>query len=320
MPPTLLRLLLTLTIVFSACRAAAVPALDDNLLAHLPFKTDLRDHSGAKLSVDLSGHVELRDGAAYFGGERDWLELPFIPLNERPFTIAVWLKPTGTEPTYGVLEQRDHNQRNHILHLMIREGLHPWFGFYVNDVVSPVSLSNAGGWQHVVFRYDGANQEIWINAHLVCQRAAKPYLGTAGKTCVGKNPNWNNVPARDYEGYMSDFRIYGRPLAFEEVVALASTPPASSSPAQGLSRIEQPAGSVAPAGASDRPLLAINAEKMRLQGKPGEEYVVEVSSDLQSWHVLGNVSIGPEGLVDLVDEEAPRLRQRFYRIRYRLPQ
>ena len=150
----------------------AAPALEAGLVAHLPMKDDLRDHAARPHPVEVSGRVELRDGAAFFAGKEDWLELPFIPLHERPFAIAVWLKPTGDQPTYGLLEQRDRSATGHILHLMIRDDLRPWFGFYVNDVVSPVTLANTEAWQHVVFRYDGTHQEIWINGRLVCRRSS----------------------------------------------------------------------------------------------------------------------------------------------------
>ncbi|MEA3207626.1 MAG: hypothetical protein QOE70_683 [Chthoniobacter sp.] len=296
--------------------ARAVAALDQGLVAHLPMQTDLRDHAAKPHPVEISGRVVLRDGAAFFGGKEDWLELPFIPLNDRPFAVAVWLKPTGAGRTYGVLEQWDRSETGHILHLMIRDGLRPWFGFYINDVVSPVSLSNAGDWQHVVFRYEGTHQEIWINGRLICRRSANAYRGTAGKTCIGKNPNWNNVPGKDYEGWMSDFRIYDRAISFEEIVALASARPAPIAAKAPVAA--QPPGSVAPAGVSDVPLLSLDADKLRLRGKPGEEYVVEASEDLNRWEEIGNLTVGADGLVDFVDEDAHLFRQRFYRIRYRV--
>jgi hypothetical protein len=203
----------------------ASPQLERGLIVHLPFKGDLLDHAAKPHLVEVSGQVELREGAAWFAGQKDWLDLPFIALNDRPFAIAVWLKPAGTEPTYGVLEQWNSNTSGHILHLMIRNGLSPYLGFYVNDLVSPVGLSNAGTWQHVVFQYDGKYQQIWINGRFICRRAAEAYRGTAGKTSVGKSPSWSNVPAKNYFGWMSDFRIYDRVLAFEEIAALAADSP-----------------------------------------------------------------------------------------------
>jgi hypothetical protein len=274
----------------------AAPSLGTALAVHLPMRADLLDHSAAAHPVEVSGRVELRNGAAYFGGKEDWLELPFLSLNDRPFSIAVWLKPTGRGATYGLLEQRDSNTPGHILHLMIRDGLRPWFGFYVNDVVSPVSLSNAGEWQHVVFRYSEGQQEIWINGRLICRRSADAYRGTKGKTYIGKNPNWSNVPGGDYEGWMSDFRLYQRAISFEEIVALASRAPAeipATPTAAPPSR--QPPGSVAPAGVSDLALLSLDAGKLSLRGQPGTAYLVEASADLVEWEVIGTITISSSG-------------------------
>ena len=286
------------------------------LIVHLPLREDLRDHSAKPNPVEVSGIVELKDGAAWFSGKEDWLELPFIALNDRPYSIAVWVKPIGDSPSYGLLAQYDRSEPNHHFHLMIRDGLRPWLGHYENDLVSPVSLSNGGDWQHLVFQYASGRQRIWINGRLVCERKAVAYRGTSGPTCLGKNPYWRNVPARDFTGWMSDFRIYDRALAFEEIKTLAEARPgriAQPSPPAA----PQPAGSVAPAGASAVPLLSIDAGAMVLRGIAGEEYVVEVSVDLAKWETLDTVTVATDGEVRFVDLEAPKFRQRFYRIRYR---
>ena len=144
--------LIIAAVLVQVASLGAAPQLERGLVVHLPFKGDLLDHAGKPHPVEVFGQVELREGAAWFPGGKDWLDLPFIALNDRPFAIAVWLKPVGTEPTYGLLEQWESNTPGHILHLMIRNGLRPYLGFYVNDLVSPVSLSNAGTWQHLVFQ------------------------------------------------------------------------------------------------------------------------------------------------------------------------
>jgi hypothetical protein len=314
-------LLLTALLCGTANSVSALPQLERGLVVHLPLKIDLLDHAPKAHPVEVSGQVELRDGGAWFAGGKDWLDLPFVPLNDRPFAIAVWLKPAGSDPTYGVLEQWDRDVPGHILHLMIRNGLSPYLGFYVNDLVSPVVLSNAGTWQHLVFQYDGKYQQIWINGRFICRRAAEPYHGTAGKTLIGKSPGWSNVPSKNYAGWMSDFRIYDRALAFDEIEALAAAkPPAFESVLAPLNVPPPPAspGSVAPPGSSEVPLLSIDGDHLQLRGKPGEEYVVEASEDLINWEELGTLVVGLEGVVDFEDADAAQFRQRFYSIRYRV--
>lgn len=300
---------------------AARADLAEGLVAHLPLRADLRDHSAQALPVKISGRVVIRNGAGFFEGKEDWLELPFIPLHDRPFAVATWLKPVGDFPTYGLLHQWDRDVPNHILHLMIRDGWRPWFGFYMNDCVSPLSLSNAGAWQHVVFQFTGTAQEIWINGRLISHRKGGAYKGKAGATCIGRTPTWNNVPARHFTGYLSDFRIYTRTLTFAEISEIASRPPdaPAEAPALAAARSPQPPGSVAPAGTSEVPVLSIDGGSMRLRGRPGEDYVVEASSDLEKWEELGKITLGAEGFADFVDEDVARFRQRFYRLRYRVP-
>ena len=291
-------------------------ALSRGLVVHLPLRDDLRDHSAKAHRVEVSGIVELKDGAAWFPGKEDWLELPFIALNDRPYAIAVWVKPVGDSPSYGLLAQYDRSEPNHHFHLMIRDGLRPWLGHYVNDLISPVSLSNSGAWQHLVFQYVDGRQQIWINGRLIGERVAKAYRGESGATCLGKNPNWRNVPARSFTGWMSDFRIYDRALAFEEIAVLAGARPdpiAKPAPAPA----PQLAGSVAPTGASAVPLFSIDAGAMVLRGTAGEEYVVEVSADLVKWETLDTVTVAADGEVRFIDPDAASFPQRFYRIRYR---
>lgn len=318
-PPHSMR---TLLLVF-LCIAASTNALADlrtGLAAHLPLRTDLRDASAYAHPVQVAGRVGLRDGAAWFEGKGDWLELPHIGLNDRPYSVAMWLRPTGEVPTYGLVQQWDRSVTGHIFHLMIRDGLRPWLGHYVNDLVSPLSLKAGGDWQHLCFQYTGTHQQIWINGRLICERKAEAYKGTEGLTCVGRNPDWNNVPGSDYQGAMSDFRLYQRALGLDEITTLSTQVPAGGAekPPR-VAPVAQAPGAVAPAGAGDSPIFSIDGASLVLRGVPGEEYVVEDSPDLIKWEVLATLTLPESGEIKFVDEDAEKYQQRFYRIRYRVP-
>lgn len=310
-------LLSALLVLTALSTAAARVDLREGLVAHLPLRADLRDISANQHPVEVSGRVELRNGSAWFAGKEDWLELPHIPLNDRAYSVAMWLRPSGEVPTLGLVQQWDRGMPGCVFHLMIRDGLRPWLGHYVNDLVSPLSLKAGSDWQHLCFQYTGTHQQIWINGRLICERKADPYKGTSGKTFVGRHPRWNNVPGDDYQGSMSDFRVYQRALGVEEITLLSGQrPPGAAKPAERLPL--QPEGSVAPAGLGDRPVLSITGAALILRGLPGEEYIVEDSGDLIEWEVLTTLTVPENGEVHFVDDDAAKFTQRFYRIRYRV--
>ena len=179
--------------------ASAQPAdLNGNLLAYLPFTQNLEDASPNMLPVKNIGEVAVENGAAYFPGGKGALELPSLPFNQ-PFAISVWIKTDGSAMSC-LFEQRDANKRDRHFHIMIRNSLQPYLGFYMNDLISPLSI-NPNEWTHLIFQYTGTHQDIWVNGRLICSRLAKPYEGTKGATIIGKNPGWRNVHAKNFQGY-----------------------------------------------------------------------------------------------------------------------
>lgn len=289
--------------------------LADGLAVYLPLQADLLDHSVGKVPVKPNGNIVLRDGGAYFGGDGNWLELPFLPLAGHPFAVSLWVRPTGSFPTYGLLQQYDQDKTDHILHLVMRDGLHPWFGFYMDDTVSPIGLSNAGGWQHLVFQYADGAQEIWINGRLICRRVCEAYQGNGGAMYVGKAIKWDNVPAHDFEGYLRDVRIYtARALEVKEVKELARQRPPETPGVRAVAASEE--SKLRPEAAAGIPLLNVNGGVMRLNGSPGEIYTVDASSDLQHWETLGVTTVGEAGYVEVIDPQAGSSTPRYYRLRY----
>ena len=53
---------------------------------------------------ESTGAIEIHDGAAHFPGDA-YLQFPHIPLDNRPFSFAVWIRPEGKIVGYGLLEQ-----------------------------------------------------------------------------------------------------------------------------------------------------------------------------------------------------------------------
>ena len=298
---------------------AETVALEQGLLAYLPLRLDLLDHSAANHPVKASRGVELRDGGAYFDGRTNWLELPHLDFGNRPFSISMWVKTTGGNPMYGLIEQQDDNIPNRWLHIMLRGGRQPYLGFYLNDAISPRGIP-LGQWSHLVFQYNGTRQEIWIDGRLLCARKTKAYEGTRGQTFIGKSPGWDNVPSKDFEGYLREIRLYGRALSVNEIVTLYRQD--NGAPVNPALGVGEAATQPVVAGLSDAlaaqvgiPFLAIDGRKLVITGEANQIYEVQVTSDLTAvWQPLVTLT-NHTGVVEFTDANAQNIPQRFYRLK-----
>lgn len=290
-------------------------------MAYLPLRVDLLDHSTANHPVKAIGGVELHEGGAYFAGHTNWLELPHLDFGNRPFSVSMWIKTTGGNPMYGLIEQQDDNIPNRWLHIMLRGGRQPYLGFFVNDAISPRGIP-LGEWSYLVFQFDGTRQELWIDGRLFCARKSKAYEGTRGKTLIGKSPVWDNVPSKDFEGYMREIRIYGRTLSANEIVTLYrrdQIAPTNPKPVAGDVTTQPPTEDLSNALAAQVgiPFLAIDGRKLVITGESNQIYDLQVTSDLSSvWQPLVTLT-NHSGVVEFTDTNAQYLPQRFYRIKVR---
>jgi hypothetical protein len=314
-----------LALVLTLANTQAAGNLTDRLVLHLPLTEDLEDHSPLRQTVEIVGAVRIEPEGAWFGGRKDWLEAPFIALNDRPFAVAMWIKESARTRHVGLIEQYDLSQRGHHLHLMLRENRQPYFGLLSRDQISPVGVPWEQQWMHLVFQHTGEFQQIWINGRLVASFRAEPYHGTTGVTAIGKAPRWGNVPARDFVGHMRDVRIYQRRLEPDEIASLASAfqagqPIASTTAAD--DRAPQSPGAMmalSPALAAmlpedpSRPFLEIDGQQITINGRPGQVYVLESSTDLRNWVPLerGGSQTGTMVYQDPDRDSA----MRFYRVR-----
>ena len=303
--------------------ALAQPAtLQQDLLAYFPMKTDLQDHSSRKQWVAVIGTVELKDEAAHFAGNGSWLELPHLPFDGPAFAVSMWINPESAHSVYGLVEQREVSSRNRHLHLMLRDASQPYLGFGGNDAISPIGIGSPG-WTHLVFQFTGTHQQIWINGQLICERAAKPYVGVKGLTRLGRSPRWTGSAGWDYQGLMREVRIYGRALSFSEVVSLHDAPAAATSinrppakealvPTSGDVSVPQAPPGVVPGAV---PFLSIEKDHLTINGSSGQIYLLQASTNLTvPWQPLALLT-NLTGRLDFTDVDAGKFEERFYRIR-----
>jgi hypothetical protein len=292
------------------------PARDssEGLLVYLPLATNFEDASGHSVPVKVNGDVRMEGEGAYFpGGAKDWIDLPNFDLHGKPFSISMWIKVTGKNPMYGLLYQHHSGEMNHWLHLMLRGGLQPYLGFYDNDAISPLAIS-PNQWTHLTFQYDGARQQLWVNGALLCSRESKAYDGIDGATHLGRSPNWNNVPSKNFEGFIRDFQIHDRALSGVEIRSAMGLHEGLRATNSTDALVTDPLLSNALAADVGVPFLDITGNKLLITGESKQVYEVRASSDLNAGFDLIGLATNVTGRVEFIDTNAAP-GNRFYTLK-----
>ncbi|MEN6578350.1 MAG: LamG-like jellyroll fold domain-containing protein, partial [Phycisphaerales bacterium] len=153
-----------------------------------------------------------------------YVSAPFISLNSRSFTIALWMNPVLTGGSAVIFSQSQTGATNQSMHYRLGgdsstdapvRGVR--MGFYSNDLDSPAGIFQDNTWYHVVFYYDYENKvrRIYVNGEQVSQgTSVDPYLGTSGNTQVGR---WDADTAQTYTGIVDDVQIYHRALSDAQI-------------------------------------------------------------------------------------------------------
>ena len=163
------------------------------------------------------------DGALDFRGTNSFVTAPHIPLDNRSFTIALWVNLAQNNAEHIAFSQGP-NATNTGLHLRLGGTGNPAagginFGFYSNDLVTGGGLLELDTWYHLGFVYDidAQQKRIYVDGVLVDEGASTPFLGDSGDTIIG---SWNNQQYLD--GMIDDVQVYHRVLAEAEVAKIMS--------------------------------------------------------------------------------------------------
>lgn len=223
------RILLSLSIlaglVLIPFGATALDIKDEELLLYLPF-----NEGNGDTAEDLSPHGN--DGK--LNGDADWVDgkfgkameftaagevkSPYIELNEKSFTVTMWVKPAlSGGDQQCVFTQTQVNAQNTSLHYRIYTNGTVRMGFYGNDLDAPAAVE-ADKWAHITFWLDvkGKSRQIYIDGKSVAEDAGKAgieYLGTAGDTIVG---SWGNTGQR-FNGIIDEVMVWDRALSEDDI-------------------------------------------------------------------------------------------------------
>jgi len=226
------------SVLVGFCVALLTPALsvlagmDPALMVYWPL-----DEQSGNIAKDMSGKgndgtvsagptwvAGKLNGALRFAGAGD-VRGPYVPLNNRTFTIAMWINPvlTGSQILFSQVQSGSTNLS---LHLRLGgpsstdapvNGIR--FGFYNNDLDSPANILQSNNWYHVVFWYnfEAQRRRIYLNGVQIADAAATPFLATQGAICLG---SWTG--SSYYTGLVDDFQLYHKALSESEINKIMS--------------------------------------------------------------------------------------------------
>jgi hypothetical protein len=210
----------------------AGPMQAAGLVAYWPF-----DEGSGTTAFDMSGNGNdgvLEGGAQWvaqgrlggaieFDGSTGLVRAPFIPFNERSFTVAMWVNPDLVKSEQVIFSQRDEDgdAQNRRMHFRIYgpDSGDVRMGFYANDLNS-AEFIDSGTWYHLTFWYDfeSRTRRIYIDGVLSREQTdVNPYLGNAGDTVMGAFTH-----EEYFRGIIDDVQVYDRPLTDDQIVNIMS--------------------------------------------------------------------------------------------------
>ncbi len=203
------------------CISEALDMNDPDLLLYLPFEDDTDDSSKLGNHGELVGKadfVEGQIGQALEFSESGEVKCSYIELNEKSFTICMWVRPKleGAEQQC-VFSQMQANATNTSMHFRIYTNATVRMGYYSNDLDAP-GAAIADEWQHICFwqDVDAKERKIYINGEEAAGDAAKSaYLGNAGDTIIG---SWG-TSGQKFNGAIDEVQIWDRALDEDDILA-----------------------------------------------------------------------------------------------------
>ncbi len=221
----LLSLFILAGLVLMPFSATALDIKDKELLLYLSFNEgkgdaieDLSPHGNDGELVGDADWVDGKFGKALEFGEQGEVKAPYIELNEKSFTVTMWVNPAlSGNDQQCVFTQTQVNAVNTSLHYRIYNSGTVRMGFYGNDLDAPNAVK-ADKWAHICFWLDvkGKSRQVYINGKSVAEDAGKAgieYLGNAGDTMVG---SWG-ATGQKFNGIIDEVMVWDRALSEDDI-------------------------------------------------------------------------------------------------------
>jgi hypothetical protein len=210
----------------------AANAQEEGLILYFSFEDEgdtAIDDSGNGNDGNIVGGVEWVESLEKFGkalqfnGSNTAVRAPYIPLDERSFTVMMWVNPVLFTGEQVVFSQNQSGAGNLSLHFRLGGPASPnvptggiRMGFYSNDLDTAGGLIEDNTWYHMTFWYDfdTKTRRIYLDGEMQAEDAGvSPYLGTSGDTVVG---TWD-INNQWFQGIIDEVRVYDYPVDEQKI-------------------------------------------------------------------------------------------------------
>lgn len=175
--------------------------------------------SNAVIGPTWDNNTPRYSGSYKFGQGTDFIESGFsLPMSQA--SCSFWIKPVATDGGYSTVVSSKENSGGIWLGVNT-EGSGIWFynGQYFRGV--PMLTNNV--WHHVVFVFDGGNVKTYINGELKSSgTVTNTTQMNTNNLCVGNSYSGSSW-ATNFDGNMSDFRLFATALSAADIKELYET-------------------------------------------------------------------------------------------------
>jgi hypothetical protein len=216
---------LTLPRVSGHAAGAETPRAE-SLVVHYDTTVDSVIGGGGSTVVDTSdgrNNGSLINGTAYsstdraltFDGGNDYVSgsIPSSMSGNHPYSFSIWIKPDAIQSGYVAVFEMGQRTNNRTAALYLDNGviLHIAFG---NNLVSTTSVV-ANQWIHITGTYTSGSRKVYANGQLLTSDTYSSLDIGATTLTLGANNDAN----QEFDGSISNFKIWDVALTAEEVAA-----------------------------------------------------------------------------------------------------
>jgi hypothetical protein len=157
--------------------------------------------------------------SAQFNGVNAYISAPYIPLNQRSFTVTAWIngkhfvEDSGKKDN-GIVHQCQAGSTDLCLHYIVRNDV-LYMGFYGDDCGGTTKLAdNQWYFAAFVYNYSSNKKTVYLNSKVDNICASNPYGGTSGSTLIGL------YGGSFFNGTIANVQIYSTALTPQQIQQL----------------------------------------------------------------------------------------------------